>query len=378
MMLNLYTNILNLKKLDRRSYFILFLFSALVNLSLLILERLMGFEFSLHDDTRHYIEIAQYIIAEDDWLARLRPNHGFRFLVASSQYLFNSMMPIMGLIFLLGTLVPLSAVRLMKAVFPKSMPGNLMFVGAAIACMPYLSHLSLYLLKDVIFIWLSFEFFTAVWKKNILLSIVLGILMVWLRTYLGFFNCILGTLLIFSQLVVIRTQIILYVTGLVLLYVTGLMDMMLHMLIIKGDRIYIGRAFFPDLLTLNIDNYRDVFFSMFISPIKNIVLPNIFLVENKFELLYSINTSLMQIISIVFLYGIFSSRINFKKEDIYLLLVIFTGFWFIDIAHPNYGAAVRYRETYFLIFVSYMVLKISNITSQGKHRMFFSTVGRNN
>jgi hypothetical protein len=378
MMLNLYTNILNLKKLDRRSYFILFLFSALVNLSLLIFERLMGIGFMLHDDTRHYLELAQFIIIEGDWYARLLPGKGFHFLVASSQYLFDSIIPIMGLIFLLGTLVPLSAIRLMKAVFPESRPGNLMFLGAAIACMPYLSHLSLYLLKDAIFIWLSFEFFTAVWKKNLLLVIVLGILMVWLRTYFGFFNCILGTLLIFSQLVVIRTQIILYVTGLVILYVTGLMDTIMHVLITKGDKIYIGRVFFPDLLTLNIDNYHDIFISIFISPIKNVVLPNIFLVENKFELLYSINTSLMQIISIVFLYGIFSSRINFKKEDIYLLLVIFTGFWFIDIAHPNYGAAVRYRETYFLIFVSYMVLKISNITSQGKHRMFFSTVGRNN
>jgi hypothetical protein len=125
------------------------------------------------------------------------------------------------------------------------------------------------------------------------------------------------------------------------------------------------------LLTLNIDNYQDVFFSIFISPIKNVVLPNIFLVENKFELLYSINASLMQIISIIFLYGALSLRINFKKEDAYFLLVIFTGFWFIDIGHPHYGAAVRYREIYFLMLVSYMVLKISNLASRGQNQTHF-------
>jgi len=369
-MLSLHTNTLNIKKLDRRSYFILFLFSALVNLSLLIFERLMSIEFMIHDDSREYLELAQSIIMKGDWLAIFLEAGIFPFLVAFSQYLFDSITLIMGLIFLLGTLVPLSAVRLMKAVFPESEPRSLMFVGAVIACAPYLSHLSLFLLKDAIFIWLSFEFFTAVWRKNFLLFIVLSILMVLLRDYLGFFNCILGALLIFSRLVVIRTQVILYVIMLVLSYVTGLMDMILHMLIIRGDKIYIGRVFFPDLFTFKIDNYQDVFFSIFISPIKNVVLPNIFLVENKFELLYSINTSLMQILSIIFLYGVFASRINFRREDIYLLLVIFAAFWFIDIAHPNYGAAVRYRETYFLIFVSYMVLKISNLASQVQHKRF--------
>ena len=329
----------------------------------------------IHDDSRRYLELAQSIIMKGDWLAKLLPGEGFGFLVASSQYLFDSIIPIMGLIFLLGTLVPLSAIRLMKAVFPESEPRSLMFVGAVIACAPYLSHLSLFLLKEAVFIWLSFEFFTAVWRKNFLLIIVLSILMVWVRDYLGFFNCILGALLIFSQLVVIRMQVILYVTVLVLSYVTGLMDMILHVLITRGDNIYFGRVFFPDLFTLKINNYQDVFFSIFISPIKNVVLPNIFLVENKFELLYSINTSLMQILSIIFLYGTFASRIKFRREDIYLLLVIFAGFWFIDIAHPDYGASVRYRETYFLIFVSYMVLKISNLASRGQHQTLFDTVG---
>lgn len=348
-------------EIPKNGYFIILVFAFVVNSSLLLVEVMMGLDFSLHDDSREYVELAGEIIATGSWLQNLMPENGFPFIVASSIYLFNSLMPVMGLVFILGALIPLSIARLLKVTYPETAPISIMLVGFVVGLMPYVSHLSLFLLKDVVFIWLSIEFFVAVRKESYVAIVVFAVLMVWIRNYIGAFNIILGFCLICSNLVTSRMLIFVGSAGsLVMLYMTGLLDKILQELIVRGDKVYVGREFFSDLLTLRIDGYVDLFYSLFISPFKNLVLPNAFLVENKYELLYSINTSLMQVILILFLCGLFLSKLKVSREDCGLLIVVFSGFWFIDVAHPDYGAAVRYREFYLLLLVSYMTMKLSD------------------
>ena len=345
-----------------KQYLYIFVFGLVVNLCAFVLQRWIGFEYVLHDDSYEYIEYAQNFLDSGFelkaffWLNKLFP-----FLVYLSLYLSGSVYLITVLNLIIGSFLPIALIRLALAVKIKIGDRSVLILGGVLSLLPYTTHLSVNLLKEVLFILLTVEFLIRVIKKEYLVTLILLILLLWTRNSLAYFMPVayLAVLLYLIKPTVITTA--LYgLLAIVVVLNTPILDIFERSAFLSLE----GRDFFSNLPLVRVTNGYELVLSFVTSPLKNIFLPNIFTTNNATELMYAMHSTVFQITVFLFFAFVITNKISWSNEMVKLMLFSLICMWFIDVVLPNWGANMRYREAFLLILETMMLATILEIVQR--------------
>lgn len=355
---------------ENKQYFFLFTFGLLVNVCAFVMQRLIGFEYILHDDTQEYIALAKEVLDTASYDVSFiiydyfELNRLFQFLTYVSLRLFDSLYPLTLFNIVLGSFLPIALIRLALTVGIELNNRHTILLGMTLSLLPYTTHLSVNLLKEVLFIVLSIEFLIRVSRKEYATALLFLILLLWTRNSLAYFipMAYIAVGLYMMKPNVINT--VLYgVVGVSIILNTRIMDIFER----SANLSLGGREFFSNLPLVRVTNAPDLILSFITSPLKNIFLPNIFTVQNMTEFMYVTHATLFQIIFFIFFAFAIKNKITWSKGVITLLLFSMLCMWFIDVVLPNWGANMRYREVFLLILETMMLGSILQSVERQKY-----------
>lgn len=337
------------------TYSLVFCIALIVHLCVLLIERALGIGLFFHIDSSYYVFQAQTLIDSGFSLSlvitHLINNGSYVVLCAFLIKATGNLEAIVLVNLLIGSLVPVSMMRFVRTFLGDDRNHALLAVGLVTALLPYLSHLSVHILKDVLFIELTLEFFIAYKRRRILLLLLLFFLSFSVRNYLTLFNASLVAIFMFDKkirLYNIFSAIVFYSIMVACLSLSGLLGIFLE----RSEIYFEGRSFFYGLPPLRPTGSVEFYFQGLLAPLKGILLPNVLFAQSFSELMYIAHVTLMQVLFVLFMVGVLRKKFALKYSEKRVLFLCFTGFWFIEMTTPGYGPLVRYREFYVLILIA--------------------------
>lgn len=334
----------------------IFWLGLLFRILLLVVERIVGIGTFFHVDSQYYFDQAQAL-----WLGgydlqelwHLATTNGYVILVSlffpldiptAGPIVLNLLLSVTGLVLLYRIALRLIPQCNLRAAF---------WAVLTLAVLPYHAHLSIHLLKDTTFIFLSILLLWSWLGHRVVLVVLTALALFSVRSQLAMME-----LLVLMAASILRVRFswtkltLFYVAGFAVLAFTHVSEILIQ----RGSVQFEGRAFFPSLPVLRAENLFDLAWMGLIAPVKSIVLPNLLFARNFSEIMYALDVTVSHAVLIYLLLRPAQSLRCVTSPGLSLLLTTaLGGFWFVEMTTPSYGPLVRYRE-YFWILFSFSIL----------------------
>jgi hypothetical protein len=316
-----------------------------------------------HVDSYYYMEVGAALLTDEltEVLSTTISNGLYVLLAALSQTVTDEVWPLVALNILFGSLIPVEAMKLVGAVGSNRHAQN--SAGLFFACLPYQVHLSVHVLKEVLFLLLSLSMLRHAVERRFWMFGLMGVLALFVRLYLGAISLVAVLLgVVFGRYKIVGA------VAIAVLLVSPVGQWFAEQLLERSEVAFEGREFFESVELGRPVSVPEMAGYAALSPVRQVFVPHVGQAQNAAELLFGVHALFYQLLFAAYLALVvrwsvqgrgYRHLLEKEKRHIWvgLIVVYLILIAFVDVTTPGVGPLVRYREWPMVVLgVSFFIL----------------------